>query len=295
LILEVKGGGVVHGQLDTEAASVLDEQEPSVQVEGTCAERSSGRNIGHGSVLLELAVVTLGRVFREKVHANTNRKGDDGRDNRDPSPRNFGRLGLVLEDLLEKREKSRSHDQLGDTSSKVPPPTNKSVGGSDDLLGEHSGSPVLAHDEGTSSGSNEQTEDGKVGSVGHQTSAGGWDGSTAKDGGEKNTWSDLVTEGTEEETHENGSSDTDDRRGPDFLLGQIQSGTDLGKKRGNGEPDEEGNEETQPGEVEGSHVWAREVAKLDLISSVILFGVDLKLVRVVFLPFSLWLATNNEK
>jgi hypothetical protein len=32
LVLEVKGGSVVHGQFDTEATGVLDEQEPSVQV-----------------------------------------------------------------------------------------------------------------------------------------------------------------------------------------------------------------------------------------------------------------------
>jgi hypothetical protein len=179
---------------------------------------------------------------------------------------------------------------LGDTSSEVSPSTDKGVGGSDNLLGEHARSPVLAHDEGTSGGSNEQTENSKTGSVVDKTSAGSWDGSTAKDNGEKDTGSDLVTEGTEEETHEDGSTDTDDRRGPELLLVQAQGDLDLGKKRSNGEPDEKGNEETQPREVEGSHVGTREVAKLDLISSVILIRVDDKSVRIVLFPFGLSLA-----
>merc|ERR550539_1790108 len=37
-ILEVKSGGIVHGQFDTEAASILDEEEPGIQVEGTSTE-----------------------------------------------------------------------------------------------------------------------------------------------------------------------------------------------------------------------------------------------------------------
>ena len=59
-------------------------------------------------------------------------------------------------------------------------------------------------------------------------------------------------------------------------LDKRESSTDLGKKRSDGEPDEKGNEETQPREVEGSHVRAGEAAKLDLGGSVILIRVDVK-------------------
>ena len=100
-------------------------------------------------------------------------------------------------------------------------------------------------------------------------------------------WSNLVTQGTKEETHEDGSTNTDNARGPDFFLGKRESSTDLGKKRSDGEPDEKGNEETQPREVEGSHVRAGEAAKLDLGGSVILIRVDVKGVGVVLLPFGL--------
>ena len=72
-----------------------------------------------------------------------------------------------------------------------------------------------------------------------------------------------------------------------MLLGQTKGGTDLTEKRGNSEPDEESDEETPPRAVEGSHVGTREVAELDLTGSVILFGIDLKGVLVVLLPFSL--------
>ncbi len=50
--LEVKGGSIVHGQFNTEAASVLDEKNPGVEVEGSLTEGGSGRDIGHLSVLL---------------------------------------------------------------------------------------------------------------------------------------------------------------------------------------------------------------------------------------------------
>jgi len=242
-------------------------------------------------MLLQLVVVTLGTVVREKVHCNTDAEGDYSGNNRDPSPGDFGWIGLVLEDLLEKREKSRSHDQLGDTSSKVSPSTDKGIGGSDNLLGEHSGGPVLAHHKCTSGGSNKETENGKAGSARDKTGTGGRDGREAKDSSEKNTGSDFIAQWTKEEAHEDGPPNTDNTRGPKFLLGKSESNLDFGKKRGDGKPDEESNEETQPRKVEGSHVWAREVAKLDLGSFIILLRIDFKCVSIVLLPFGL----SNEK
>mmetsp|Transcript_4096 Transcript_4096/g.6002 ORF Transcript_4096/g.6002 Transcript_4096/m.6002 type:complete len:264 (+) Transcript_4096:200-991(+) len=63
LIDKVKSGGVVHGQFHSEAASVLDEQKPSVEVEGSLTEGSGGGDFGHLSVLLQFAIVSLGGIF----------------------------------------------------------------------------------------------------------------------------------------------------------------------------------------------------------------------------------------
>ena len=46
-----------------------------------------------------------------------------------------------------------------------------------------------------------------------------------------------------------------------MLLRNSQCGLNLGEERGDGEPDEEGSEESHPGAVEGAHMWPRYVAK----------------------------------
>jgi len=283
LVLEVKGGGVVHGQFDTEAASILDEQEPSVDVESSLAERGSCRNFGHLSVLLQIGVVTLGGIVGEEVDQDTSSESDNGRDNGDNLPC-LG--GITIVDLLEEREESRSHDKLGDTSSKVTPSSAQGVGCSDNFSAEHTGRPVLAHDEGTSGGTNEKTKDGKASGGLDKTSAGGGDGSETEDGSHRNTGSPLVTGRSEDETHEDSTSDSDNGGSPDFLLGQTKIDLDLGKKRSNGEPNEEGDEKSPPGAVEGSHVRAGEGTKLDSGGLVILVGVDLNGVFRVCLPLS---------
>jgi hypothetical protein len=152
----------------------------------------------------------------------------------------------------------------------------------------------LAHNEGTSCSTNEQTKDGKTGGTLDKTRAGGRDRGEAKDTREKNTRSDLVAEGTKKESHKDGSTNTDNRRSPDFFLGQTKRIADLTKKRSDGEPDEKGDEEAQPRKVEGSHVGTRKVAKLDLSGSVILIGIDLKGVLLVLLPFGLQSSKCHE-
>ena len=188
---------------------------------------------------------------------------------------------LPSKNTLEKREEHRTHDELGDTTSEVTPATHKGVGSADDLLGEHTARPVLAHDEGTSGNTNEQTKDGKASGTVDETSERRRDGRSAEDDGEEDAGSELVAGGSEEETHEDGSGDADNRRSPDLLLGQVEGRPDLREKRSDGEPDEEGDEETPPRAVEGTHVWAGEVAQLDLAGLVILVGVDLQGVSLI--------------
>lgn len=252
-VLEVKGGGVVHGEFDTEAAGVLDEQQPGVDVQGTLAEGSSNGDLGHLSVLLEFAVVTLRGIVGQVVGRDTGSETNNSGDNTDGTPC-LG--GVTVVDDLEEREKTGSHDKLGDTTSKVTPSTAKGVGGSDDFLAEHTGRPVLAHNEGSSGGTDEETKDSESGSAVDKTGAGSGDGGSAQESGHGDSCSPLITGGSEDETHCDGSSDTNNGRSPDLLLAQSKILLDLGKKRGNGEPDEKGNEETEPREVEGSHVGA---------------------------------------
>ena len=282
--LEVKGGSVVHGQFNTEAASVLDEKNPGVEVEGTLTEGGSSGDISHLSVLLEFRVVTLRGIIGDVVDHDSSEEGNNSRDKGDILP---GLGGISVEEVLEKGEKTSSHDNLGDTSSKVTPSSDQSVGGSDDLTGEHSGRPVLAHDEGSSGRSDEQTKDGKTGGVADGSGKGGRDGGEAKDGSHRDTGTELVTGRSKDETHEDGSTYTDNGGSPDLLLGESKIVTDLREKRGDGEPDEESAEETPPRAVEGTHVRAGKRAKLDGGSLVILVRVDINVVGVVFLPLSL--------
>lgn len=291
LVLEVEGGGVVHGQFDTEAAGVLDEHEPSVEVEGSLAEGGSGGDFGHLSVLLEFRVVTLGSIVGDQVDHDTSSETNNGRNNGDSTP---GLGGVTSGEDLEEREESRSHDELGNTSSKVSPSSAKSVGGSDDFLAEHSGGPVLAHDEGTSSGTNEETENPKSGGGLDGSGKGGRDGSTAQDGGHGNTGSPLIASRSEDETHKDGSTNSGNGGSPDFLLGKVKILLDLGQERGDCEPNEEGNEETPPGHVEGTHVRASHGAKLDGGSLVVLVGIDINPVLVVLLPLSLSIDKNGD-
>mmetsp|Transcript_25176 Transcript_25176/g.58972 ORF Transcript_25176/g.58972 Transcript_25176/m.58972 type:complete len:313 (-) Transcript_25176:724-1662(-) len=160
LILEVKSSGIVHGQFNTEAACVLNEKDPGVKVECSLAERSGSGNVSHLSLLLELGVVSFGGIIGNKVDHYSCSECDNCRYNTDPSP---CLRGVSIENDLEEREKSSSHNNLCHTSSKVTPSTNQGIRSSDNFLAEHSRRPVLAHNKGTSSGTNEKTENDKTG------------------------------------------------------------------------------------------------------------------------------------
>mmetsp|Transcript_14165 Transcript_14165/g.28549 ORF Transcript_14165/g.28549 Transcript_14165/m.28549 type:complete len:405 (-) Transcript_14165:494-1708(-) len=161
-ILEVQSGGVIHGQFNTKTARVLKEEHPSVEVKGTRSERSRSGHFGHVSVFLELRVVTLGSVVGDVVNGDTSNECDDGGDDRHSAP---SLLRIVIVKDLEKREQGRSHNQLGDTSTKVTPATTKSIRRSNDLFGKHPGRPVLTHDECSSRNTDEETYNGKTSST----------------------------------------------------------------------------------------------------------------------------------
>jgi hypothetical protein len=132
---------------------------------------------------------------------------------------------------------------LGNTTTEVSPSTNQSVGGTDDLLGEHAARPVLAHDETTSGHSNEKTQHGKAGGI------------LAEHSSEKDASAVLIAGGSKDESHENGSSNTDDARSPDFFVGEVEILSNFRQKGSNGEPNEKGDEETPPDRISSLEDW----------------------------------------
>jgi hypothetical protein len=76
---------------------------------------------------------------------------------------------------------------------------------------------------------------------------------------------------------------------------QVERLRNLGQKRGDGEPDEEGHEEGEPRHVKRAHVRAREAKELDFRDLVILPGINLAVVGAVFLDFLSLRMMNKER
>lgn len=144
--------------------------------------------------------------------------------------------------------------------------------------------PCLATDEGSSGNTNEKTKDVEPCSTVDETSAAHWNCSTTQHSTEKDTGTIFVTTRTKDETHKDGSTDTDNVRSPEILLREVNGFLDFGQERGNGEPNEERNEESKPGAVESSHVRALEAEHPNLSGSIILVGVNIDVVGIVLLP-----------
>ena len=79
------------------------------------------------------------------------------------------------------------------------------------------------------------------------------------------------------------------------LLVQVERLRNLGQKRGDGKPDEEGHEEGEPRHVKRAHVQAREAKELDFRDLVILPGINLAVVGAVFLDFLSLRMMNKER
>ena len=153
----------------------------------------------------------------------------------------------------------------------------------------------MTHNEGRSSQSDEETESSKGSCTVDKTSQSTRDGGGGKDETHWDTRTILITNRPVYKAHEDSSSDRADVGCPDLLLVKVESFLNLRHKRSDGEPDEESGEKAKPGAVEGTHVWAGEVAKLDFSGLVILVGVDIECVCLILLDFGLKCCINMNK
>jgi hypothetical protein len=138
------------------------------------------------------------------------------------------------------------------------------------------------------SNSDKQTDDSQSSRRLNDTRQSRGDGSKAKNTGKEDASSVLVTQRTKNEAHNNGPSNADNGRCPNFLLGQIQRGANLGKERRNGKPNEKCDKERPPRAVKGSHLRSRKVAELDFRGLVVLVRVDVHGIALVHFPFHLF-------
>ena len=97
----------------------------------------------------------------------------------------------------------------------------------------------------------------------------------------------FITQGTHQETHHDGTSNTDNVGGPHVFLGNAKVITNLREKGSDGKPNEERDEKAPPGAVESAHMRPGERAKLDLRRLVILVRVGSDVVLRVLLPLGL--------
>jgi hypothetical protein len=142
----------------------------------------------------------------------------------------------------------------------------------------------LATDKGSSGNTNEKTKDIKSSSSVDKTSAADRNCSKAQNDTEKDTGTPFVTTRTKDETHKDGTTNTNNVRSPKVLLGEVKGFLDFWQERGDREPDEESNKKGEPRAVECSHVRTLEAKHLDLSGFVILVRVNTDIVGIVLLP-----------
>ncbi|CAM9341566.1 unnamed protein product, partial [Ectocarpus sp. 8 AP-2014] len=163
----------------------------------------------------------------------------------------------------------------------VSPASGSGVSRADELLREDLRGPELrAHKRGAHH-ADEEADDSHVGGAVHQAGEGGRDTPHDEQGAGDDARSEGVAEGAHDETREHGGGHGRDVGVVHLELGHAEVGLDLLHEGGEGEPGDEGHEETEPREVEGSHVGASEAVELEHGGLVLLLGVDGHVIAVV--------------
>mmetsp|Transcript_6470 Transcript_6470/g.12820 ORF Transcript_6470/g.12820 Transcript_6470/m.12820 type:complete len:297 (-) Transcript_6470:277-1167(-) len=282
---EVGGKETVDRQLDTEASSVLDDEDDGVLVgedvlDGIPQGGEDGFFLsggGHGddgglgvhlrkvdlrgsdalTGLLgsltradSVLVLPLGTVNTEEVGGQSPGDGDDTRNHEGPSDR-----ALEIQTASECSEDER-HDDEGCSSSQVTPSTSEGVCSAHGSGGEHESGPVLAGDEGGTDDTNEEAKDEETNCSVHKTEEANRDGTAEHQPNHRQSRSDVIAHGSDEDTHSNSGPNIQNvRRRKLFSVHQVE-GTGIGRvlridqnpvgKSRDGEPCEERQKETGP-------------------------------------------------
>ena len=169
---EVGHDVAVDDELDAEGEHVGEMQHPHLPIAAGLDERAHGDGarlaalleslrIGRRGVvgvlllaLLQLAVVAVGTVIREEVHADTEQEDDRGR------PRDGRAPGSVVVHavFLARLEDLGVHD-LSNAAAQVAPARGRRVGDADDAEIEHGSGPQLGQHEGSSGEADHETPD----------------------------------------------------------------------------------------------------------------------------------------
>ena len=139
LLFKVKSGCVVHGDFDAKAACVLDKDEPRVDIQYALLVRLPDIDVTHLILLFEFRVVALRRVICKLDDAKGCNQANGCRKHTYRTP---CLVGIAVVNVFKERKQDGSHDNLSDTTSKVTPSTDGSIGCSNPLSCEHCTRPV---------------------------------------------------------------------------------------------------------------------------------------------------------
>mmetsp|Transcript_35195 Transcript_35195/g.69909 ORF Transcript_35195/g.69909 Transcript_35195/m.69909 type:complete len:548 (-) Transcript_35195:24-1667(-) len=268
LVHEVRGHGVVHRELDSEAARVLSGQHPARRVSVALLGRRGGRHLRLGARLDQVYEVAARAVVREDKDRRRRQEEEDGGNDERQAPRRAVASAPRLHGLEHQR-----HEQLRDAAARVAPPAADGLRLTDDVGGKHGRAPVLrGHKSGADDADEEPDDDEARGAVDERAQSSG-DGAPEEDAGLQAARPVLVAHGADEEAREDGHEHGCDVGGPHVGISEAEIFFDHGHQRCQGEPAEEGHEEGEPRHVERDHVWACAGEDLHLRCRVALLGV----------------------
>mmetsp|Transcript_9779 Transcript_9779/g.22090 ORF Transcript_9779/g.22090 Transcript_9779/m.22090 type:complete len:362 (+) Transcript_9779:1822-2907(+) len=207
IVEEVRGGNLVHRQLDAEAERVEDDEHPHAIVEHAELEDLEHTLVLELPSLLHETVLPTWHVLSEVQDGGTStdlqRAGDEHRVA--PAPEDETTAAV------DGGEQER-HEELGDTSTEVSPPTGGGVRESDDAVVEHDGIPVLARHERSEGDADEHARDEEVRTVVRQSETKRRRREDQKQARHAVARSQFIADGSHRDAHEHDGGDRGDAR-----------------------------------------------------------------------------------
>mmetsp|Transcript_103180 Transcript_103180/g.177869 ORF Transcript_103180/g.177869 Transcript_103180/m.177869 type:complete len:441 (+) Transcript_103180:933-2255(+) len=205
-VLKVARHAVVDVQLHSEAARVVNDQDPHHVV---AANLFNTLAQGAGAAANQLAVVpvALGAIVREKEHENGNDDPDGSGNLQGYTPSRVIIQTHGLEHLVQTRGCS-----LGHTTTEVAPTASHGVSLTDDLSSEHLSAPELAGNESGAHEANQQTYDVQPSGILDGGAASQRCSGEQKQESHRSSCTESITGRTDEDTSEDGSRHSKDIR-----------------------------------------------------------------------------------